>query len=113
MTSLKISRIWFATPLSVNLDNVGLLSLWNFQNLFAGTIAQLGRHPCFKLPDRFTLCRKLDMGVDGIDVFTARMPHQCLADFLHDARFHEPRVKRVAEVMEPAIANSCAADGSN
>src|ERR1700722_11978862 len=110
MTSLKVSDIWFATPLSVNLDNVGLLSLWNFQNLFAGTIAQLGRHPCFKLPDRFTLCRKLDVGVDGVDVFSARMPHQCFANFLHDACFHEPRVECVAEVMEPAIPDARTTD---
>src|SRR5258708_7318960 len=114
MTSLKISRIWFATPFSVNLDNVGLLSLWNFQNLFAGIVsAHLRRHPRFKLPYRFTLCRKLDVGVDGVDVFTARMPHQRLADFLHDASFHEPRVECVTEVMKPAITDASTADGSD
>src|SRR5579864_3903132 len=113
MTSLKISRIWFATPLSVNLDNVGLLSLWNFQNLFTGIVAaHLRRHPRFKLSDRFTLCRKLDVRVDGVDVFSARMPHQCFANFLHDACFHEPCVKRVAEVMEPAIADARTTDSS-
>ena len=38
------------------------------------------------------------------------MPHQGLANFLHHPRFHEPRVERVAEVMEAAVADARAAD---
>lgn len=52
------------------------------------------------------------MGIDGVDVFTARMAHERFADFLHDACFHKPRVERVTEVMETVVADARAADGS-
>ena len=71
----------------------------------------MGRHPGFEFPDRFALCRQLDVGVYGVDVFTARMAHERLADFLHDSGFHQPRVKRVPEVMEAERPDSRAAYG--
>src|SRR4029077_4986858 len=40
------------------------------------------------------------------------MAHQRLADFLHNSRFHEPRIERVAEMMKAAIADACAANCS-
>lgn len=67
-------------------------------------------HPGFELPDRFALHRQLDVGVNGVHIFAARMTHERLADVLHDARFHEPRIERVAEVMEAVVADARAAD---
>ena len=52
------------------------------------------------------------MGVNGVDVFTAGMAHQRLADLLHDPCFHEPRIERVAEIMKAAVADARAANGS-
>jgi hypothetical protein len=52
------------------------------------------------------------VGVNGVDVFTAGMAHQRLADFLHDPGFHEPRIERVAEIMKAAVADARAANGS-
>lgn len=49
------------------------------------------------------------MGVNGVYVFARRVAHQGFADFLHDARFHEPGVKGVPEIVKPAIADSRAA----
>src|SRR2546430_16272636 len=45
------------------------------------------------------------MGVDRLDVFTARMTHQSFADFLHDPGLHQAGVERVAQVMEAEVAN--------
>lgn len=67
--------------------------------------------PRFELPDRFSLHRKLDVGVDGVGVFTARMAHQCLADFLQYPCLHEPRVERVSKIMEAVVADARAANG--
>lgn len=39
------------------------------------------------------------------------MTHEGLADFLHDAGFHEPGVERVPKVMETDVADARAADG--
>jgi hypothetical protein len=60
----------------------------------------LDSDPRFEFPDRFALHRQLDVGINGVHVFAARMAHQRLADLLHDACFHEPRVERVSEFME-------------
>ena len=67
--------------------------------------------PHFELPDGFALHRKLDVGINGVGVFTARMAHQCLADFLHDSGLHEPRVEGVPKIMETVVADASAADG--
>ena len=45
----------------------------------------------------FALHWQLDMCVDRIHVFAARMAHKGLANFLHHARFHQTRVEGVAE----------------
>ena len=52
------------------------------------------------------------MGVNGVDVFTAGMAHQRLADFLHDPCFHEPRIECVAKIMKAAVADARATSGS-
>ena len=38
---------------------------------------------------------------------SARMSHERLADFLNDARFHEPGIKRVPQVMKADVPQLC------
>src|ERR1700682_5967523 len=68
-------------------------------------------HPLFELPNCFALCWKLHVRVNGVDVFTARMAHERFADFLHDSRFHEPRIECVAEVVEAVVTDTGAPNG--
>ena len=67
--------------------------------------------PRFELPDRFALRRKLDVGIGRVDVFSTRMAHKRLANIRDDSGFHEPRVERMAEIMEAEIADARTADG--
>ena len=46
------------------------------------------------------------MGVNRIDFFAARMPHEGFADLLHDAGFHEAGVERMAEIVKSHVADS-------
>ena len=70
------------------------------------------RNPFLKFSDGFTLHRKLDVGVDGIEFFAARMAYDCFADFLLDPGLHHSRIARVAEILGPVIADTRAAYSS-
>jgi len=52
--------------------------------------------PRFEHLDRAALGGQLNVGIDGVDLATAGMPHQGFADFLHDSRFHQAGIKGVA-----------------
>ncbi len=46
------------------------------------------------------------MGVNGMDLRSGAVAHQGHADLLEDARFHAPRVERVAEVVKSHVADT-------
>src|SRR5258708_23167441 len=61
-------------------------------------------YPCLKHPDSFTLCRKLNVGVDRVDFRARRMAHQRHADFLQDTGLHKAGVEGMPKVMEAQVA---------
>ena len=70
------------------------------------------RDPFLKFPNGVALHWKLDVGVDGVGLFTAGVAHQRLADFLHHSCLHEPRVECMAKIMEAVVRDARATDGS-
>ena len=63
-------------------------------------------HPLFEFPDGFALRRQLDVRVGRMNFRAGGVAHQGHADFLQDARLHQPRVERVAEIVETDVADS-------
>ena len=53
-------------------------------------------HPLFEFPDRFALCRQLDVGVGCVHFAAGGVAHERHADLLQDAGFHQAGVERVA-----------------
>ena len=76
-----------------------------FRLLFA-----LSFDPRFELPDGFALYRHLDVGVEGIDFLARGVAHEGFPHVLHDTRFHEARVERVAKIVKAAVANASPPD---
>ena len=60
-------------------------------------------HPLLKLSDGFALHGKLDVGVGRVNFRARGMAHERHANFLHDTGFHQPGVKRVAEIVETYV----------
>ena len=71
----------------------------------------LDSDPRFELPDGFALRRELDVGIDGVYVFTRGMTHEGFPHVRHDASFHEPGVEGMAKIVETEGANLGTADG--
>ena len=57
-------------------------------------------NPHFEFPDRISLRRQLDVRVHRMNVLPVGMPHERFADFLHYARFHQPAIEGVPQIME-------------
>ena len=47
------------------------------------------------------------MRVGRLHLRTGGMSHERHANFLHDTRFHQPGIERVAEVVETYVAYTC------
>jgi hypothetical protein len=61
-------------------------------------------HPLLEFPDRCSLGRKFDVGVNRVDFRARRVAHERHPDFLEDARFHEAGIERVAKIVETDVA---------
>src|SRR3989442_10595123 len=66
--------------------------------------------PSFQHLNGAPLGRQLDVGVDRVDIFTAGMAHEGLADFLHNACFHEASVIGVPQIVEPVSVDTRSAN---
>ena len=62
--------------------------------------------PLLEFPDGFALRRKLDVGVQGVNLRAGGVAHERHADFLQDAGLHQARVEGVAEIVETDVADS-------
>ena len=72
-------------------------------------VVSLHIDPGFELPDGIALHRQLDMGIEGIHFLAGAVAHESLAHVLHDTRFHQARVERVAKIVKAEVADTGAA----